>query len=125
LTEKKSGIKPSYIWIAVLVLILAGLGVKLFAPGVIGSLTSEEAPPPVVRNSPIDGSVHQVVTWLRHNSVDAESLVFYEWSDVVRTSEGRYSVSAEYGARSSNGAFRVERMVFILDAEGNVVEVVE
>ena len=98
---------------------------KLFMPGVLDSLSSENEPRPAVVNSPIDGSVHQVVTWLKHNVVDAESLEFYEWSDVVLTSEGRYSVTAEYGARSSSGAFRVERTVFILDADGTVLEALQ
>lgn len=76
----------------------------------------------LVYNSYLDGSVHQVESWLRQNLKDPESLEIIEWYKVVDRKDGSFSVVVEYRARNGFGGFNVEKMKFYLDSGGKITD---
>lgn len=73
-----------------------------------------------------DGSVYQVVAYLKKNLVDPKSYEGIEWSPLTKLDavEYKYSVRHKYRAKNSFGGYVIENRVFFLDKDGNVVNVV-
>lgn len=71
-----------------------------------------------------DGSVQQVVHYLKVNLRDPGSLQFIEWSPLKRTEEG-YGVRCKYRAKNSFGGYVVEEKLFILSFSGEVLGTVD
>ncbi len=76
---------------------------------------------PKVHNSAWDGSVYQVEDYLKKALKDPDSYEGIEWSNVIKNSDGTYSVRHKYRARNSFGGMVVENWVFVLDEYGNVI----
>ena len=74
----------------------------------------------LVENSAWDGSVYQVVEWLKNNLKDPDSLEFIEWSPVEKTVTGDFRVRVKYRAKNSFGGYMVENKIFVLDSSGSV-----
>ena len=77
----------------------------------------------IVYNSPWDGSVAQVESWLRKNLKDPDSYKGIEWSPVAKVDNQtfKYMVRHKYRAKNSFGGYVVENKTFFLDANGNVM----
>lgn len=76
-----------------------------------------------VENSAWDGSVSQVKRYIERNAKDPKSVDYIDWSKVSRQGSG-YVVRVKYRAKNSFGGFVVEEKIFVLDADGEVVEAV-
>jgi hypothetical protein len=83
------------------------------------------APREVVENSAWDASVRQVERYLKQNLKDPDSYQSIEWSKVVKTDGGGFMVRHKYRAKNGFGGYTIEEQVFILDAQGNVLEAVK
>lgn len=81
-------------------------------------------PAEIVSNSPWDGSVHQVVSWLQANLKDPKSLDVIEWSRIIKPDSGGFMVRCKYRAKNSFGGYIVEEKLFFLDATGKVTAAV-
>jgi hypothetical protein len=81
-------------------------------------------PREVVENSAWDGSVRQVKRYLDQNLKDPDSYQGIEWSNVVKTDDGRFMVRHKYRAKNGFGGYSIEEQIFILDAQGNVVSAI-
>ena len=79
----------------------------------------------VVTNSPWDGSVSQVKSWLNANLKDPSSLEFIEWSPVSKTKDGGFMVRVKYRAKNSFGGHSVESRMFFLDTSGTVTNSID
>lgn len=76
-----------------------------------------------VMNSPWDSSVYQVEKYLIHNLNDPDSYEAIEWSKVMKISDDEYRVRHKYRAKNEYGGYVVENQIFVLDSEGNVINV--
>lgn len=74
-----------------------------------------------VENSPWDGSVPAVERYLKRNLKDPDSFKAVKWTPVKKGC-GNYTVGLSYRAKNSFGGYVVEQAVFVLDADGNVTE---
>jgi len=74
----------------------------------------------VVINSGWDGSVYQVVQYLKHHLKDPDSFDAIDWGRVDRSCAG-YTVQVRYRARNSFGGMVIETREFQLDTAGNVI----
>lgn len=79
----------------------------------------------VVYNSSWDGSVKQVKDYLKKNLKDPDSYESIEWSDVVKQSDGTFRVRHKYRAKNSFGGYVIENQLFVLDNNGNVIDIKE
>ena len=79
---------------------------------------------PKIQNSAWDGSVYQVKNYLKKNLKDPDSYESIEWGSVVEK-DGNYQVRHKYRAKNSFGGFVVENCLFILNKEGNVIDVID
>lgn len=75
-----------------------------------------------VTNSAWDGSVSQVVDWIKKNANDADSFEAIEWSPVQKTESG-YLVRCKFKAKNAYGAYVTSNAIFELDNRGNVTDV--
>lgn len=73
-----------------------------------------------VINSSYDGSVSQVVDYLKKNLKDPKSYEGIEWSEVKKTADG-YVVRHKYRAKNSFGGYVVENQIFYLNNNGEVI----
>jgi hypothetical protein len=79
-----------------------------------------------VHNSAWDGSVYQAENYLKRNLKDPDSYEAIEWGRVLTRNNGEeYRVRCKYRAKNSFGGYVIGHHVFALDAEGNVVRMVE
>lgn len=93
------------------------------------SAGSVSASPPakpreVVENSAWDGSVQQVERYLKANLKDPDSYQSIEWSKVVKADGGGFIVRHKYRAKNGFGGYNIEEQIFILDAQGKVLQAV-
>lgn len=113
---------------------LGCLGV-IFLVALIGSLSdtnkspssspsAKSEPREIVSNSPWDGSVHQVESWLRENLKDPDSLEIIEWSPVQAVGTG-FAVRCKYRAKNGFGGYVIEQKLFHLDSAGRVTSAAE
>jgi len=72
-------------------------------------------------NSPWDGSVDQVMSYLRENAKDPDSLKCNAWSKVVSTDSGGYLVGCTVRAKNSFGGYDAFYAVFLMNADGKVI----
>lgn len=79
----------------------------------------------IVFNSAWDNSVWQVEKYLKKNLKDPKSYEGIEWSKVVKTKTGGYMVRHKYRAKNSFGGYVISNQVFILDADGHVIQVMD
>ncbi len=86
---------------------------------------SKEPPPEVVTNSPWDGSVYEVKSWLKKNVKDPDSLEFIEWSPVSKTKDGGFTVRAKFRAKNSFGGYVIENKLFFLDSTGSLTNSID
>ena len=100
----------------VLVLVFMWLGRDADSP-------ANSAPKEVVYNSPLDGAVYQVERYLEKNLKDPDSFDAIEWSSVVKRADGGFMVRCKYRAKNSFGGYVIENQAFMLDAKGNVTQV--
>ena len=77
-----------------------------------------------IQNSAWDNSVYQVEKYLKQNLKDPDSYESIEWSSVVEK-DGNYQVRHKYRARNSFGGYVIENCIFILNKEGEVIDVVK
>ncbi len=75
-----------------------------------------------VKNSSWDGSVSQVVRYLKNNLKDPNSYESIEWGNVTRTDNG-YVVRHKYRAKNSFGGYVIEHQIFHIDWQGNITSV--
>lgn len=80
---------------------------------------------PKIENSVWDNSVWQVEKYLKKNLKDPKSYEGIEWSKVTETESGGYMVRHKYRAKNSFGGYVVKNQVFMIDSEGNVIEVLD
>jgi hypothetical protein len=76
----------------------------------------------IPHNDPTNESVWQVKDYLKKNLKDPGSYQSMEWSSVRKLENGTYMVAHKYRARNSFGAYTIEQRVFILAADGRVIE---
>ncbi len=77
-----------------------------------------------IQNSAWDNSVYQVEKYLKQNLKAPDSYESIEWSSVVEK-DGNYQVRHKYRARNSFGGYVIENCIFILNKEGEVIDVVK
>lgn len=80
----------------------------------------------IVRNNPLDSSVHQVEKYLKKNILDPDSYDPIEWSAVQKIQNGvNYSfyVRHKFRAKNTFGGYVIENKIFYLDINGKVVKV--
>lgn len=75
-----------------------------------------------VKNSSLDGSVSQVVKYLKNNLKDPDSYESIEWGNVTETDNG-YIVRHKYRAKNSFGGYVIEHQIFNIDWQGNITSV--
>lgn len=75
-----------------------------------------------VKNSSLDGSVSQVVKYLKNNLKDPNSYESIEWGNVTETDNG-YIVRHKYRAKNSFGGYVIEHQIFHIDWQGNITSV--
>lgn len=75
-----------------------------------------------VKNSSWDGSVSQVVKYLKNNLKDPNSYESIEWGNVTETDNG-YIVRHKYRAKNSFGGYVIEHQIFHIDWQGNITSV--
>lgn len=75
-----------------------------------------------VKNSSLDGSVSQVVKYLKNNLKDPDSYESIEWGNVTETDNG-YIVRHKYRAKNSFGGYVIEHLIFHIDWQGNITSV--
>ena len=75
-----------------------------------------------VKNSSLDGSVSQVVKYLKNNLKDPDSYESIEWGNVTETDNG-YIVRHKYRAKNSFGGYVIEHQIFHIDWQGNITSV--
>lgn len=79
--------------------------------------------PATVRNSEWDGSVREVMAYLKIALKEPDSFEAIEWSPVKRNCQG-YSVRVMYRARNGFGGMTIENQTFQIGRDGMVIEVV-
>lgn len=90
----------------------------LFTPSTTNTATQQK-----IQNSPWDASVYQVENYLKRNYLkDPDSYQSIEWGKVVELNSDKYVVRHKYRARNSYGGYVVEEKLFVLDAEGNIID---
>ncbi len=99
------------------VLFTSSLVIVVFASALYFGKAQQNSSP---RNSPVDGSVHQVQTYLQANLRDPDSYQSIDWGK-VRQQEGHYVVSHRYRAKNGFGGYSVEEKTFVLDSAGQVI----
>lgn len=75
-----------------------------------------------VKNSSLDGSISQVVKYLKNNLKDPDSYESIEWGNVTETDNG-YIVRHKYRAKNSFGGYVIEHQIFHIDWQGNITSV--
>jgi hypothetical protein len=88
-------------------------------------ITYEDTSLPVVENKHLDDSVKQDLSWLMCKLQDPGSLEFIEWSQVLSTNDGSYSVRIKYRAKNSFGEYFVGEKVFFFDSKGHIIKDIE
>ena len=73
----------------------------------------------IVHNDKYDGSVWQVVDYVKKNTREPSSVKFIEWSELTFV-DGAWIVRAKYRAKNGFGGYTVETTIFRLDQQGNV-----
>ena len=76
-----------------------------------------------IENNPWDSSVTQVELYVLHHINDRDSYYSLEWSKVIKNNEDEYRVRHKYRFKNDYGDIVVENQIFILDKEGNVINV--
>lgn len=71
-----------------------------------------------------DGTVQEVVDYLKANLKDPKSLEVIEWSPMKEQSPG-YAVRCKYRAKNSFGGYNIENRVFYMNPEGKVLHTEE
>ena len=84
-------------------------------------LKEQESKPKIV-NSPWDGSVYEVKSYLSKTLKDPDSYEGIELGNVIEK-EGYFFVSHKYRAKNSFGGYVIETYSFKLDNNGNVIDV--
>lgn len=74
--------------------------------------------PGVVYNSPFNGSVEQVESYIKTRLRDPVSFQAAHWESVSRRCDGSYIVSVTYRARNGFGGMNVVKQLFELDENG-------
>lgn len=77
-----------------------------------------------VGNDEYDGSVKQVVTYLRENLKDPRSYESISWSKVMHK-DNYYLVRHKYRAKNSLGSYGVENKLFYIDLYGDIYKIEE
>lgn len=77
---------------------------------------------PKIANSPWDGSVYEVKSYLNKTLKDPKSYEGIEWSNVTEK-EGYFFVRHKYRAKNSFGGYVIETCIFKLDDNGSVIAV--
>jgi hypothetical protein len=87
----------------------------------------QDTPSAKVSNSQLDGSVYQVVKYLKANLTDADSYESIEWGPVVKVDMPNWksTVRHRYRAKNRFGSYTIQNQLFYLDASGNVVKTMD
>lgn len=80
---------------------------------------------PKIENSVWDNSVWQVEKYLKKHLKDPKSYEGIEWSKVTKNDSGQFMVRHKYRAKNSLGGYVVSNQVFMMDSNGNVIEVID
>jgi hypothetical protein len=97
----------------------------LYIGACISSLTDDSSDD-IVINSPWDGSVAQVETYLKKHLTDPDSFQAVEYGGVVKAGSGSnssYHVRCKYRAKNSFGGYVIHHQGFSLDKDGKVTSV--
>ena len=78
----------------------------------------------LVFNNPWDNSVDQVVRYLKRHTHDADSMEFLEWGKVKALERG-YQVRCRFRSRNVLGHYAVQNKLFLLDKEGNILDIMD
>ena len=103
-----------------LVLLVVVMVIALGEKQSINSSDSLKPAPETVSASPWDGSVVQVVRYLKNNLKDPDSYKGIRWGPVSKK-DGKFMVVHEYRAKNSFGGYTVETQLFTLDPSGRVI----
>jgi hypothetical protein len=115
-----------YVSVGIMVALIIGLlGYCYALPKQSNTVSSSSSPKTIVQNSPWDGSVFQVKSWLEDNLKDPKSLEYIEWSAVQKTDDGGFIVRVKYRAKNSFGGYVIENKVFSLDSAGTVTNSID
>ena len=130
--KAKGGCKKIAIVVGIVVVALIVFGAIMSS---LDTSPSEYTAQEIVANSPIDGSVPQVESWLKENLKDPASLEIIEWYKVQKKQRQvaggtsyltvGYSVLVKYRANNSFGGYVVERKLFTFDEQGRIESVVD
>lgn len=77
-----------------------------------------------VENSSWDGSVRQVEKYLKNTLKDPKSYESIEWSEVQKDGSN-YKVRHKYRAKNSFGGYVVSNQIFVINRQGEVVNVID
>lgn len=127
LTDKAPIQKPLKISLAwwVLLIIVAFVCYAVFTDD---SRTSKNTHQTIYNNS-LDGSVSQVVDYLRENLNDPSSYEPVSWSEVFKLNDAKqdgfacYQVRHKYRAKNAVGSLVLEEKLFRLDYKGAIVDI--
>ncbi len=76
----------------------------------------------IVYNSPLDGSVYQAKNYLKKHLKDPDSYQSDSWGQVIRASDGSFTVWNRFRSKNSFGGYVIDEIWFHLDKNGNVIE---
>lgn len=77
-----------------------------------------------VENNSWDGSVRQVEKYLKNALKDPKSYESIEWSEVQKDGSN-YKVRHKYRAKNSFGGYVISNQIFILNRQGEVINVID
>ena len=88
------------------------------------SIRAKNIAPDAVVNKTTDGSLIQVVDYLKNNLRDPDSYEGIEWSKVEKVDNlpWRFVVRHKYRAKNGFGGYNVANTLFYLDSQGNVIK---
>jgi hypothetical protein len=112
-TEGRNNLRKLLISLAI-VLVLLGIG--YLAKGYLENMSTSQA-----RIITKESLKSEVISWMKNNLKDPDSVQYIEWSDVGKTADGYYSMNVKYRAKNSFNAFVIETMTFKFDTTGAIV----
>lgn len=108
--------------IALLIVLVVGLGSFVAWLALNPSIGDSK-----VHQSRWDGSVKQVVDYIKENAHDAKSYEPVQWDTLYidESGIGKYTIRHKFRIKNGFGAIRLTSIKFYLDANGNVVRTEE
>lgn len=108
--------------VALLIVLVVGLG-----SFVVWMVLNPRIGDSKVHQSRWDGSVKQVVDYIKEHAHDAKSYESVQWDTLYldESGTGKYFIRHKFRIKNGFGALRLTSMKFYLDADGNIVDTEE